>query len=125
MIWTATVPKPGPTESMILQLVGTALVWPGSSENWRAAFAWCDNHPDSPITRTILGAVADQVDGERVREVLELGRDWEERKEPIWLTRAFAEAEGGDTESAVRERLERRRIAAMQRATRKQHQVLG
>jgi hypothetical protein len=124
MIW-ATVPKPGPTESMILQMVGTALLWPGDGESWRAVFLWADEHPDHPITRTMLGAVASQTNGERVRECLELGRDWEQRKEPIWLTRAFAEAEGGDTEAGVQMRLEKRRRAAQRRAARKQHEAIG
>ena len=122
-VWAAAVPKPNPEEENILRAVGEALLWAGSSERWREVFRWCGKHPGHEITKTILAAYGSQ--GGDVEAALELGRDWEMIKEPIGLTRAFAEADGGDVEGNVQARLAERRRQAMMRAGAKKVEVLG
>lgn len=109
------VPAPGPDESMILQAVGTAMLFPSDSGHWRSVFGWCERHRQHPISKTILEGFAGQ--GGDIDEAFELGDDpGQQRTEPLWLSRALTTAAPGDTESNLREALEKRRRAAHRRA---------
>ena len=99
------------------------MLWPGDSSRWRAVFHQCGKCPDSPIARTILTAFADA--GGNPEEGLALGADWEMKKGPIALTRGFAEALPGDSESNTRRLPQDRKAAAMRRTARKQWGAIG
>ncbi len=114
------VPPPNPTELVFLSSVGQAMLFPGSSIMWREVFFRCNRNPGEEITKTILQGVLEQAGPGRVEEALKLGEDLRMVREPAWLTRSLATAEGGDVEEGVRERLEARRLAARYRAEEKE-----
>ena len=107
------IPAPDGEQAAILRMVGEALLWPESSTRWPEVFRWCDQHPSNEIARTILKGFAAQ--GGNVDEALTLGQDWEEVKEPIRLTRAFAANLPGDIEQNTALLVDARKRATMRR----------